>query len=421
MQAVTFNVSVPGFLIGKGLGGFTESALFGGLSGVRYRDLPEPSLPGDHWVKLDVLAAGICGTDVSTLSFDSSPSMEPFGSFPAVLGHEILALVTEVGPAVTRVEVGQRVAVDPFISCAMRGFIGAERCDSCGSGLHATCGRAGEEGVLRLSGEPFPRGTIVGYHAGVPGGWGEKTIAHEDHLFVVDDALSNRASVLIEPLSIGMHAVLNLRPLGDGPALVIGSGPIALGTVWSLRAVGFRGELLAQVKRAYEADIARALGASEVVAPGDEARKALLSTGAKGYDPIIGDEVYAGGGFPLIFDCVGSPESLKQALRYATPRARIVLLGCAPEIPNLDLSFLWARELEVKGFVGYGSEDWRGGRAHTFEITHDLLVETGAPVERMVTHAFALDDYREALSAAANRRKSGSIKVLLGPMLSTGA
>ena len=169
------------------------------------------------------------------------------------------------------------------------------------------------------------------------------------------------------------------------------------------------------VKRETLADIARTLGASVIAAPGDEARQALIDTGARAYKPIIGNEVFSGGGFPLIFDCVGSKESLDQCLRYAAARGRIVMLGCAAEIPKLDLSLLWGREIEIKGFVLYGLENWRGKRAHTIQIAHDLLVETGAPVEAMVTHEFALRDYRKALSAAANRRASGSIKVLLDP------
>jgi threonine dehydrogenase-like Zn-dependent dehydrogenase len=157
------------------------------------------------------------------------------------------------------------------------------------------------------------------------------------------------------------------------------------------------------------------LGASDIVAPGDEARQALVETGAQAYMPIVGDEVYAGGGFPLIFDCVGSAETVKQSLRYASARGRIVLLGCAAEIRKLDLTFVWARELAVKGFVCYGLEEWRGARRHTFEVTHDMLVETGAPLERMVTHVYPLRQYREALSTAANRRRTRSIKVLLDP------
>lgn len=415
MRAVRFDVTIPGFLLGKGLGRFTEAAVFGRLSGLRLADVPEPDLPGPDWVRLEVLKAGICGTDVGNLTFSASPAMEPFGSFPAVLGHEILARVTEVGPAVRSVAPGQRVAVDPLVSCTMRGHPGLERCPSCSAGLHNTCERAGEEGALRLAGSPLRPGTTVGYHGDLPGGWGERMIAHESQLFAVDDSLDDRTAALIEPLAVGMHAVLRMRPWGEGPALVVGSGPIALGVIWALRAAGFEGVLVAQIKRANEAAIARSLGATTVVAPGPEARQALIETGANAYMPIVGEEVYAGGGFPLIFDCVGSGSSLKQAMRFAAPRGRIVMLGCAAEIRKLDLTFVWARELDVKGFVCYGLEEWRGGRAHTFQVTHDLLVETRAPVADMVTHVFPLRQYREALSAAANRRRSGSVKVLLDP------
>lgn len=415
MRAVTFNVSVPGFVMGKTFGRVTEAALFGSLSGLRYGDVAEPALPGDDWVRLEVIKAGICGSDLGNLTFKSSPAMEPFSSFPAVLGHEVLARVAEVGPSVRRVEVGQRVAVDPVISCTMRGFSGEARCPSCSSGLHATCARSGDGGEIVIGGRELRPGLTVGYQADLPGGWSERMIAHESQLFPLDDGMSDRAGVLMEPLAVGMHAALRSRPFGEGPALVIGSGPIALGTIWALRAAGYQGELVAQIKRGHEADVARALGASEVISPGEEARQSLVDTGSSAYMPIIGDEVYAGGGFPLIFDCVGSGQTVKQALRYAAPRGEIVLLGCAAEIPKLDLTFVWARELKIQGYVCYGLEDWRGERPHTFQVTHDMLLETGAPVERMVTHDFPLAQYRDALSAAANRGRTGSIKVLLDP------
>ena len=67
------------------------------------------------------------------------------------------------------------------------------------------------------------------------------------------------------------------------------------------------------------------------------------------------------------------------------------------------------------GYFGYGKERWRGGEPHTFEITRDLLLETTAPVGRMVTHVFPLSQYRDALRAASNRRVSGAMKVVLTP------
>ena len=158
MKAVTFNVTIPSYVVGKTLGKLTEAAVFGGLSGVRFGELAEPEIPGDRWVKLEVVLAGICGSDIGNLTLKSSPAMEPFGSFPAVLGHEILARVVETGPGVTRVEVGQRVAVDPSVSCVVRGQPGSEQCLSCLEGLPATCTRAGDEGKTIIGAGAYTAG-----------------------------------------------------------------------------------------------------------------------------------------------------------------------------------------------------------------------------------------------------------------------
>jgi threonine dehydrogenase-like Zn-dependent dehydrogenase len=413
MRAVTFNVTIPRYLAARSAGRVSGSVIHGRLSAVRLAEVEPPELPGPEWVRLEVLKAGICGTDLSTVAFSASPALEPFGSFPAVLGHEVLGRVVEVGRAVQRVEVGQRVAVDPQIGCEVRGHPPEAWCPSCAAGFHNTCANAGEDGPAIVGGEPLSRGSTVGYNRSLPGGWGEQMVVHEARVFPVADALHDNAAALIEPLAIGVHAVLNTKV--EGPVMVVGSGPIALGTVWALRATGYQGELIAQTKRTHEARLAERFGASSVVAPGDSARDAMIRTGAQAYMPIVGGEVYAGGGFPLIFDCVGSAESLHQSLRYAAPRGRIVLLGHSARDPKLDLTFLWYRELEMKGFLCYGVEQFRGTERHTFQITHDLMIETGAPLQEMVTHVFPLAQYRDALAAAFNRKRSGSVKVLLDP------
>lgn len=413
MRGVQFDVSVRGFLTARSLGRVSESAVFGRLSGLAMESVQPPELPGSDWLRLRVLLAGICGSDIGYLTYSSSPAMEPFGSFPAVLGHEILAEVVEVGPGVTGVEPGQRVVVDPLISCAVRGY--EAPCPSCAAGLPGTCERAGEEAPRTVGGRPLAPGLTLGYHRDLPGGWGETIVAHRSQVFPVPPELDDREAVLTEPLSIGMHAALRSRPLGDGPVLVIGSGPIALGTIWALRSAGFEGIIVGQTKRPHEARLARRAGASRVVSPGHEARQALVDTGASAYQPIVGPEVYSGGGFPLVFDCVGSRTSIDQSLRYAAPRGRVVLLGCAGELAKLDLTFLWAREIEVRGFVGYGRESWDGRDVHTFEITLEQLRRGGGAVRELVTHVFPLEQYRDALSAAADHRRSGAVKVVLEP------
>lgn len=414
MRAVTFDVSVSRYLLAKGLGGVTTAVTLGALGGVRLGDVPEPPLPGQDWARLEVILAGICGTDIGNLTYSASPVLEPFGSFPAVLGHEILARVSEVGPGVTRARVGDRVVVDPMLSCRVRGY-GDDLCPSCSAGFPSTCERGGEEGPLLIGGRNLSRGLTIGYHRDLPGGWGTGLVAHDSQLFPVPQEMHDRVAVLVEPLSIGVHAALKAPPRPGEPVLVLGSGPIAMAAIWALRATRFEGYLLAQAKRPGEAKLARAMGADDVVQPGPEARQALVETGAMAYQPIVGPEVFSGGGFPLIYDCVGSRESLDQALRYAAPRGRVVMLGCAARIRSLDLTFLWARELEVRGFIGYGRELWRGEERHTFQVTFDLLAKRPGSVDRILTHVFPLDQYREALAAAANRRLSGAMKVALAP------
>ena len=414
--AVEFNVTVAGYLLAKSLGRITDSALHGRLSRLSLVDRPAPAIPGDEWVRVEVLLCGVCGSDLSNIAYNSSPAMEPFGSFPAVLGHEIVGRVVETGPGATHLSPGQRVVIDPMIHCEARGHPSDRWCPSCVSGLHATCEMAGEEGSLAVGGQPLARGLTTGYHRDLPGGWGEEIVAHRRQVFPVPEGLDDRVAVLAEPLAIGVHGVLGSGAVRSrGPVLVIGSGTIAFAAIWSLRALGYEGRLIAQAKRPHEVAMARALGADETATPGDEARQALVDTGARAYMPVVGDEVYAGGGFDFVFDCVGNASSLAQSLRFASPRGRIVLLGCAGQLKNLDLTFLWARELQVQGFVGYGMEEWDGRRRHTFDVTLERMAADAGALAGLVTHVFPLDQYRDALRAAYDHRRSEALKVVLQP------
>ncbi len=416
MRAVEFNVTIPGFILTRGLGRFSRAFVYGRPSSVTLVDRPAPVIPGDDWVRVEVLLCGICGSDLGNISYRSSPAMEPFGSFPAVLGHEILGRVVETGRRVFDVEVGQRVVVDPMIHCEARGWEEPSWCSSCVTGNHATCELSGEQGPLEVGDGGLARGLTIGYHRDLPGGWGEQIIAHRRQVFPVPDSIPDRVAVLAEPLSIGVHGVLRSGVLrSPGPVLVIGSGAIAFGTLWALRTLGYGGRLVAQAKRPHEVSLARALGADETITPGNEARQELVDTGARAYMPVVGDEVYAGGGFDTIFDCVGSRSSVDQALRHAAARGRIVMLGCAGEMRRLDLTFLWAKELRIQGYVGYGEESWEGRVRHTFDLALERMAADGGALGDLVTHVFPLSQYRDALRAAYDHRRSKAVKVALEP------
>ncbi len=418
MKAIEFNVTIPGYLLARTLGRVSSAFIHGRASGLRLVERAVPALPGDDWVQIEILLCGICGSDLANISFWSSPAMEPFGSFPAVLGHEVLGRVTQVGAGVSHLRVGDRVVVDPMLHCESRGWTEDSWCASCRAGAHSTCCTAGEEGKLIVGegGQRLAPGLTIGYHRDLPGGWGEMMVAHARQVRPVPDGVPNRTAVLAEPLSIGVHGVLQSGALDSpGPILVIGSGTIAFGTIWALRTLGYRGELVAQAKRPHERKLATALGADQTIAPGAEARQALVDTGAHAYMPVVGPEVYSGGGFPVIFDCVGSRSSLAQSFGFGAARGRIVVLGCAGQLRKLDLTFLWAKELQVQGYVGYGVEGGRGQGRHTFDITLERMRDDPGALAEIVTHIFPLAQYREALVAALDHRRSGAVKVALQP------
>lgn len=179
MRAVTFACSIPRYVLGLALGGISDSAVFGRLSGVRLSEVPAPELLGDRWIGTEVIAAGICGTDIGSLTFNTSPLTEPFASFPCVLGHEVLARVTEVGSAVAGVRPGQRVVIDPIVSCTVRGYAEGDLCAACVAGVPGACARGGDAGRQLVNGRALARGLSLGYHRDLPGGWGERVIAQE--------------------------------------------------------------------------------------------------------------------------------------------------------------------------------------------------------------------------------------------------
>jgi threonine dehydrogenase-like Zn-dependent dehydrogenase len=362
-----------------------------------------PALPGPGWVRIRPLLAGICGSDTALLTGRASPILSPFASFPAILGHEVVGVVEEAGSA-SAARLGERVVVDPIISCFVRGL---DPCPACRDGLPALCRHAAD-------GSLSP-GMLIGYCRDLPGAWSEAMLAHASQLYRVPDAVSDEAAVLVEPLACSLHAVLAARPAPGEKVLVVGGGTIGLGVVLALRMLDPGADVTAVVRHRLQASLAERMGASRVVLDrgGDGPRRAAVEvTGARAHRPIVGAEVLTGG-FDLVFDGVGSRGSVDASLRVVAPRGRLVLLGTAGELEHLDLTLAWARELRVIGSYVYGREASLPGAQHTFEYLLERLAAPGAPpVAEMVTHRFGLGRWRQAMVVATGRRRHASVKVV---------
>jgi threonine dehydrogenase-like Zn-dependent dehydrogenase len=401
MKAIRYSFSIPNYLAVRAADKLPLPILDSGrIPGLSEIEADPQSLPGPEWLRLKPRLCGVCGSDISMLKNTSSPAMSPFVSFPVVPGHEIVADVAEVGAAAGEIAVGQRVVVNPLISCEMRGLA---PCRSCASGQPGLCTSAAE-------GKLAP-GMLLGFCRDLPGGWSEELVAHRSQVFPVPEALSDSTAVLVEPFSVAVHAVLKAPPPPESKVLIVGAGSIGLLVLAALRLLGNRAHVTVLARHPIQEAMARRLGA-DVVLRGKRAGDAAMQvTGAKRYKPIKGKPVYAGG-FDWVFDAVGSARSVDESLRVAGPHGRVVLVGCAGELPRVDFSFVWARELEITGCYVYGKEPSHEG-AHTFEVAMRLLAERpDLPLGDLVTHTVPLANWREAMQLSLQRGQHGAIKVV---------
>lgn len=375
MKALVYYPSIPRYLAARALGRrYPTRAL-----PLRLADLPEPA-PPPGWVRARVRLAGVCGSDLALLFGKNSPRLSPFFSFPAVLGHEILAEVE-----------GERVAVNPLLTCAERGL---EPCPACARGEEGLCANVAE-------GDLAPG--MLGYHRQLPGGWGSWIVARPKRLFPVPAEVPDERAVLTEPLAVVLRGLRRAFERDRGYAfpatvLVIGAGTLGLLAVRLLRELGFTGELHVAARHPLQAELARALGASRVHPSATAAGEQL---GARRYRPLLGRPVYRGG-FDAVVEAAGSATSLDEAAWLAREGGTVLLLGAAGEVRH-DFSPHWFSELAWVGSYTYSQRDFQ---------TAVQLLPALEGTERLVGPAFGLAQWPQALTTARSRK---AIKVVFAP------
>lgn len=405
MLALQFRRSIPRFALLKVLGPRLRSLYTSRASPLSLVDMPPPRLPNDHWVRLTPRLAGICGSDLATLCAKGSPYLAPVTSMPFVMGHEVVARVVEVGRAVTRVQVGDRVVLHPALGCVVRGI--EPRCDACAEGCDALC-RHVNRGVIAP-------GIQTGYCRDTGGGFSEALVAHESQLYCVPEGLPDAAAVLIEPFACALHAALHIECPSDGTILIIGCGSIGLLTLAALRASGCRARIVAVARYAHQQEHARRLGVDELLDTrgATESRYAqwAAALGAEVLRPELGKPMVIGGA-NATFDCVASSESIDDGLRFTRSGGTFVLVGM-PGVPRgVDWTPLWYKELTLHAAYAYGPERCADGMRDTFEVAIAHMEQWAPKLTPLVGRPFGLADFRAALAAALNTGRSKVVKTV---------
>ncbi len=367
------------------------------FSPLQLEDVPDPGLPTPHWVRVKPLLSGICGSDLGTLSSENSPYFSPITSPPFVMGHEVVGEVVESNSGF---RAGERVVLEPALGCTVRGI--DPPCPYCASGRHALC--------LNVARGDISPGIQTGFCHDTGGGWSRRSfVAHPSQLHRVPDAVSDEAAGAIEPLACAVHAALQAAPVPGDTILVIGAGSVGLLTVAALRRLTDAGRIICVAKHERQRDEALRLGATEIVHPKETYTRLPQMLGATVYKPELGKPVVMGGA-AKVFECVGAPGTVEDALRLARPGSEVTLVGMPGAKSTLDLTALWYKEIRLAGSYAYSVENYQGEKTSSFQLA--LSIAPKIELQTLVGPSFQLDSYKEAIAAARAAGRTGNVKVV---------
>lgn len=398
MRAIQFEDSIPNYLITKVLGKLHTPSYYGPLSCLRVRDVKPPVLPGPKWARVKVRYGGICGSDISLIRLHDSTSLSPFGSFPFTIGHENVGVLTEVGEGLTGFEIGNRVIAEPLLPCVTRGIDPV--CPQCAQGQYSRCINFAEGNIAA--------GTILGACRDTGGSWSSEFVAHEFQLFRVPNDVSDENALLVDAFCSSLHPVMRNRPTDDQTVLILGSGIIGIFAVAAIRALGSRARIVVVAKYPFQGELAKHYGADEVIylRDGDLYEGVAARTGGRLYKPILGKRVMMGGP-DIVYECVGTDNGLDDAIRFAREGGKVVVVGLAGVVKNVDWTPIWFRELTVTGAYCYAVEEYAGESKRAYQIALDWLAEGKLDLSPALTHRFRLEDWKQALQMLMTR-KSGN-------------
>jgi NADPH2:quinone reductase len=288
---------------------------------------------------------------------------------PVILGHEFSGEIVEVGKDVQDLQEGDKVAVDPVLSCGL--------CNACVAGRDNLCER------LRAIGGA---GDVI-----VNGAFAEYTLVPREAVGNIPPGMSFDEGALVEPLGCCIHGIDKSRVKAGETVGLIGAGPIGLLLLQLTRAAGAAKIVVADLKDD-RLELAKELGADIVVNSSHEDLRARLM------------ELTHGEGADLVIEAVGSPLTVKQSVEMVKKGGRVTIFGVPPVSSKMDLSpfDVYFREIAIVGVYAITRD--------TFRRSIAMLGSGRVKVDRLITERFALNDIVKALTLA--EKKAGLKKIV---------
>ena len=337
------------------------------LTGIRQMEiieLPMPEIIHDNDVLIQMKVVGVCGSDVHYYTRGKIGSQVVQYPFP--VGHEGAGEVIKVGPAVTSVKPGDRIAIEPAMPCG--------ECDQCTVGRPHTCRK------LRFLGCPGQADGCLSEYIVMP----------ENSCFKIADTLTYTDAAISEPLAIGLYAVNQSIPMKGATIGILGFGPIGMSVLLSAKAKG--GEQFYVTDLVPERlQIAKDCGA---VWTGNPAIADVVGQ-IKAKEPLLLD---------VVFECCGKQEAIDQAVELLKPGGKLMVIG----IPEFER---WSFNVDQMRHKEICIQNVRR-QNHTVEETLELMETKKIDVSKMSTHRFPFAATKEAFDLVTDYR-GGVMKAMI--------
>ena len=305
-------------------------------------EVEKPKL-GKEDVLLKVQNCGICGSDLHAYY-----GKHPFAKCPVVQGHEFSACIEELGKEVKGFKVGQKVVVEPSLTCG--------ECYQCKTGRYNICDK------LR----------VMGFHA--PGCYAEHFVVPAEKIVPIPDDMDYEAAAMVEPTAVAVHAIKKAGLKGGEEVAVIGCGPIGVLIMQVAKAMGAKKVFISDIVD-YRLEMAKKLGANKIHNP----KKEELADAFK--------EIFPNGP-DVIFEVSGNERALVNVIKSARKGSKIVIVAVYEEDPKVPISLVQDRELELIGTLMYMKEDW--------EKAVDLIYKGKIQTVPLISTRFNMKELQQA-------------------------
>lgn len=380
-------------LLYKLLSPIWKGVLFTKLSPFSVEDIPDPIIEYENEVLVRNIKTGICGSDISILKTNLDPRVAPaaLSMYERIyLGHENVAEILDIGSKVKGLRKGDRVVVAEAKSCK---YLEIEPCISCQYGRPFVCKNASNQHYQ---------------HVDTGGGFSKLWKYNYKQLIKVPNDLDDDFAVLTEPFGIGMRAIHRRKPRQGDKILIYGFGSIGIIVLLSLKFKFPKTEIYVIARYKYQKDLAQKFGATVIDADWE---KIAVITEANMYKIILNNKMLLGG-FDQIYDCIGKSLTIQNSLRWSRAGGSVIIVGVNLNLSKLDLSPIWYQEVDLLGSYISGWDSKEDLSEHTYHQVFDLFRSGLFQPSDIITHRFSLDEYKPAIEAFLNKKKSNAIKVI---------